>query len=350
MIISIMHLNEKINMPKILFIIVFIFTVFISSSISIATEMDNAAISGKITKSTFSTNQKEKVLSTEPSKEDKSPWWLKTLIEIVGIFAGIGIIVWQISKQHRSTLQIQKENFKEKLRLEIYQELVKHVDSTSSKLSSQIAKSMNIPISLETYRTQIAMGSSATPPRARASHFSEDHHSLQKSIARLFHIFERYTIAVPKFRIFQTGLNCAIYDYNEAFRPLFDKLLKYLPIDVLESDRRPGAPSVLVPAVLSGDELNTVKGLFHKYNEALNDITSYLYDLTVEAQNILLSSLFDNSVPPRQPLDPSVVVITTDEESIKKLDKYFDEETAWGRNKQQIKADVLSNISDSHDN
>lgn len=332
-------------MSKFLFIVPFLFTVFIASSISIATDKDNAIFSDRNTTTKVITTQKDNVSTDEQTKLDESPWWLQTIIEIVSIFAGIGIIVWQMARQHRSTLQIQKDNFKEKLRLEIYQELLKSSDSTSNKLSSQFANSINIPISLETYRAQIASGYSATPPRARASHFSEDHHSLNKSIARLFYIFERYTIAVPKFKIFQTGLNCAIYDANEAFRHLFIELLKFLPIDVQGSDQRPGTPSVIVPAVPTEEELNCVRELCQKYNQAIGDIISYLYDLTVESQNILLGTLFENRVPPRQPLDPKHVVITTDEESLKKLEKYFNEETAWGKNKQQVETDVLSNIS-----
>ncbi|HDH04415.1 MAG TPA: hypothetical protein ENH01_01690 [Nitrospirae bacterium] len=311
---------------------------------------DNTASLGNNTNAKGVSEQKAKESFSKPIKKGEEPWFSKNMIEIISIVAGILVIIWQNGRQHRSSLQVQKENFKEKLRLEIYQELIKSVDNTSSKLSKQSSKSMDIPISLETYSSQVASGIRPVPPRARASQFSAEHHSLHGSIARLFYIFERYTIAVPKFKIFQTALNVAIYDSNQAYEPLYYKLLDFLPIDIQESDRKPGGPSVIAPKVATKEDLSHIQELCNKYNEALTDIVCYLYDLTAESQNILLGSLFDNRVPSRKPLDQNHIVITTDEKSINKLERYFNEETAWGKNQKEIEEDVLSSLSSSQAN
>lgn len=329
-------------MSKILFIISILFIFIISPLFASAVETDKITSSVNDTQSPVKGSDSS---SSDPSKLNDAPWRLKILIELLGIFAGIAAIIFQMSRQHRSNLQLQKNNFKEKLHLEIYQGLIKGIDDTSNILSKVSAKSSNIPISLETYCSQAASGVSPTPPRYRALDFSEAHHALIKSVAKLFHIFERYTIAVPKFRIFQIGLNSAIHDTNEAYQPFFQKLLEYLPIDVQEADRKPGSPPVIVPAIPNIGELKFILELGQKYNNTLVVIVGFLHDLTVEAQNILLGSLFENRVPSRQPLGPNVVVITTDKDSMEKLEKYFKEETSWGKNKKQIEADILSNIS-----
>jgi hypothetical protein len=329
------------NMSKILFVIsiLFIFITFPLFATTIETDKITSSVNG-----TLSTHKGDVLSSSDPSKLQEAPWWLKLLIELIAIFVGIGIIVWQMARQHRSNLHLQKDNFKEKLHLEIYQGLIKGIDDTVNMLSKISAKSSNIPISLETYRIQATSGFSPTPPRYRALDFGEEHHALIKSVVRLFHIFERYAIAVPNFKIFQIGLNSTIYDANEAYEPFFQKLLNYLPMDVTESDQTPGTPSVRLPAIPTEEELKLIKEIGQNYNDALFEIIYFLHDLTVEAQNILLGSLFENRVPPRQPLDPNIVVITTDKESMEKLEKYFYEETAWGKNQKQLETDALSSI------
>ena len=327
------------------FIVSILFIILILPSVTCAAQGDKVIPESDTVISGKSSDQSDSLLTKERVMSDDARWWLKRFIEIVSVFLDIAIIVWQISRQHRNILQIQKENFKEKLRLEIYQDLIKNVDNANSIVSKLSAKSMTIPISLETYQRQLSLGSNPNPPRYRALELSEAHHSINKSIVCLFHSFESYNIAVPKFSIFQLALNSALHDAQETFSPFFSKLMKYLPMDVSESDQGPNMPPIIVPAAPNEKELVLIRDLGEKYNKALIAISSFLYDLTVEAQNILLGGLFENRVLPRQPLDPDMVVITTDDESIKKLEKYFNDETAWGKTKKQAKADALLNIS-----
>lgn len=337
-----MQLIENNNMTKILFITSILFIVIISSLFVLTVEAD------KITSTVNNTQSLVKDVNLSPptpSKLDDVSWWLERLIDLLGIFLGVAAIMYQMHRQHRSNLKLQRNNFKEKLRLEIYQGLIKGMDDTVNILSKASAKSSNIPISLEAYCNQLKAGIKPALPRYRALDFSETHHALIKSVAKLLHIFERYTIAIPNFRIFQIGFSSAIHDTSEAYNPFSQKLFDYLPIDIQESDPKPSSPSVIVRAIPNDEELKNISDLGQKYNNTLVVIVGFLHDLTVEAQNILLGSLFDNRVPPRHPLDPKVVVITTDKESMEKLNKYFNEETSWGKNKKQIEDYALSEIT-----
>ena len=70
------------------------------------------------------------------------------LINFLIVLVGVLLIVWQMDRQHKSNLEIQKENHREGLRLNIYKELKeltnKTVDDTS-KLSSEF-RMMNIDL------------------------------------------------------------------------------------------------------------------------------------------------------------------------------------------------------------
>jgi hypothetical protein len=90
----------------------------------------------------------------------------------------------------------------------------------------------------------------------------------------------------------------------------------------------------------SPGELHQLKHLIDNYYEAMNEIAGYIFDLRVEAQNNLLSNLFQNRVPQRKPLDPKHKVISTDAEVAEQLIRYFEKETAWGANVAAIEAEA----------
>ena len=76
----------------------------------------------------------------------------------------------------------------------------------------------------------------------------------------------------------------------------------------------------------------------------MDDIGSYVHDLTIESQNNLLSGLFERRVPQRQPLDPSFKVISTDPAKVKELLRYFENETSWGKAKREAEAYTRANL------
>ena len=59
-------------------------------------------------------------------------------------------------------------------------------------------------------------------------------------------------------------------------------------------------------------------------------------------QNILLSELFQRVLPAREPLDPNLKVVKLDKYA--ELDKFFNEQTEWGRNKARIQEEVRASF------
>jgi hypothetical protein len=71
--------------------------------------------------------------------------------------------------------------------------------------------------------------------------------------------------------------------------------------------------------------------------DALTTFQSYIYDLQVEMQNLLLGELFDRQIPARKPVDPgSAIQLNRHRE----LTKYFKRDTAWGRAQALVESEV----------
>ena len=103
----------------------------------------------------------------------------------------------------------------------------------------------------------------------------------------------------------------------------------------------PNIPNPMVPPPPTPSQLENLEKLVNKYKSAIDDIGSYVFDLKVEAQNNLLSGLFDNKVPVRKALDPKMIVISTEPDKAKHLLDYFEHETPWGKEKSKTEKDVL---------
>lgn len=274
----------------------------------------------------------------------ESWWWLEYVITIAGIIIGAIIVVWQMGRQHRNALLLQQENARDALRLRIFNDIEQHIKSVTDTIISVGSYALNIPCNLKAYKEQRKLGLNPAPIKERTLTFNNLRSAMDKTISRLFSIFESYEIVNPNFKIFQTALNTATYDANQAFQPLYETLLKFLPIDLPKHKTQVTDLEVIIPAIPDNEQLQHIKDLANKYFKAVFTIENYIYDLKVEIQNIFLGSLFKYKVPPRKPIDPNCKVITTEPDRIKELEKYFEEDTEWGKNKKRVGQEVRDNI------
>jgi len=162
-----------------------------------------------------------------------------------------------------------------------------------------------------------------------------------QDLAELIVEFECWSIAFPGLNVFKVALNAAAYDVRQSFPPLFAALLQILPMDPPPGET--GKPTIIHPPP-SPEVLSALKRLTEQYKAAVDEIGCYIYDLTVEAQNNLLHGLFEGTVPPRRPLDPRRKVISTVPETAQALIRYFETETAWGKNQAAINAEVVAEV------
>ena len=284
----------------------------------------------------------------------EASWWklVDPLITLAGIVLAAWLIIWQMGRQHRDSLALQKENSRAEIRTKIYAELQAQVSIASAAELVASSYVRMIPLSLINYRDQVRMGivNAAGPPivRERVAEFASLNNEMSNEVIGLISIFENYSIAVPEFEVFQHALNSAMHDVRKAFSALHSVLLVRLPVNLrqhlpAEFQDIPNADHV--PAPPNDEELAEVQQLLDAYISSADDIGSYLSDLVVESQNTLLKDLYpDRQVPIREPIDPRLKVITS--ANSEELRRYFRDETPWGHSCQEAEARIRAQLAE----
>ncbi|GEM_PF-2134516 len=274
------------------------------------------------------------------SKFDSSMFDLDFFIKLVAIVVSALLIIWQLNRQHKNNLKLQRENNKEKLKLEIFKEYSKVITEASEKIESIHGAANSITISLTGYSTSVSMGLNPSPISQREVIFRDGHFEALKALTDLMFLLEKYEIINPNLKIFDAAFACAHYDMSKTFPPFHEILMKYLPYDVPKTNQERLGTNVMIPQIPSKDDIIKVSEIAQPYIENLLDAQTYIYDLGREAQNILLGSLFNNRIPIRKPINHKFVAISTSPEDVEKLKKYFYEETEWGKEQKKTEEEV----------
>ena len=263
------------------------------------------------------------------------------ILKVLGLIAAAGTVVWQMRKQHKNSLALQREIAREALKLRIYETLLQRIRTLSDASIAASMYAFGILPAIEGFQREQSAGYQPSPIKQRVPTFSDLHFKAESQLAELIVEFESWSIAFPGLNVFQIALNAAAYDVRQSFPPLFSALLQILPMDPPPGETGK-ATSIHPPP--SSEVFSALKGLVETYRGAMDEIGCYVHDLTTEAQNNLLHGLFEGRVPPREPLDPRHKVISTDPENAQALIRYFKTETSWGKYQAAINAEVITEV------
>lgn len=233
-------------------------------------------------------------------------------------------VVWQIGKQSKASIDQNRDNRRVDLKVSLYRESIEHCRDQAAAfaaLSSKIAtfRWTNLAIWLDRDRWK------GRPPPAPVTNHEEltrlfsDVNSAKIDVVR---ITEEWQIIDRRLDLFRTAINATSHDLLEVWNDFIRFAANFVPPthDEKFSDywRRP-----------EPDECKLLIEKADKITELLWDLAMHFHDFQIEVQNLLLSDLFDGHAPPRQPNDPSIMVLS--------LDKYDEqmahllESTAFGK-------------------
>jgi hypothetical protein len=128
-----------------------------------------------------------------------------------GLIAAAGTVVWQMRKQHKNSLALQRENAREALKLRIYETLVQRIRTLSDTNIEAAMYAFGILPAIESVQREQSAGYQPSPMKQRALTFSDLHFKAKHQLAELIVEFECWSIAFPGLNVFQVALNAAAH-------------------------------------------------------------------------------------------------------------------------------------------
>jgi len=203
-------------------------------------------------------------------------------LTIVSIVVGVLIVMWQLGRKHQNSLKLQRDNAREKLKLQIYERLIDKIRNLTQKIQKSISYVDMVPGTIENYQGMMEEGLSPSPVSERVPEFSQLNLEASKAVVEIFEEFEAWSIAFPDFEVFRVALSSAGYDVHEAFLSLHYALVRTLPME--PPDNAPSdAPELILQNPLTEKKIFELRRLVNSYEEAIYDVISYATDLRVEA-------------------------------------------------------------------
>lgn len=221
----------------------------------------------------------------------------------LGLILGVLIAYLNVQKNHRANLKLQEAHLRNELKLKLYDKVSAVFAKAGDSVSLAGTQYYSV-ISMFKVRLQSGM---AVGPTVTGSHLSEQAHIAQRDLNRMLMVLEEYEMVFLRFAAFRRQLSEEHSRFLRTHGELWSKLLMYLPF--LHSDTKQQVGPVLFPAA---EDVAAIEALHEAYLAVCNDISSYMIDLQIETQNELLGALFDRTLPPRHPADPSAKVLRRD--------------------------------------
>lgn len=278
-------------------------------------------------------------------------WWMNNaaaiaghVLTLAGIIVGAVMILHQISRGYEASINLQREAKRNELQLMIYQSLS---DQAGRVLGAQIELTSYLrrgSWSIDSYLRSVARSGSnpLMEINQSAAKLIDLHGVASNGVSALIQETEKWEVSIPRLEIFRFALSSALHDVSEEFHRLAPIAVQLLPDEDIEDRIKPVFYAAVTPGLYAEYE-----GCRLNLEDFSSDLVSYAMDLRVEAQNSLVSVLFDGrKAIRRQPEDPQKIVITTDAADYERLYRHFTFESAQGKSNQEAIAEVRKMVAE----
>lgn len=207
------------------------------------------------------------------------------VLTVIAVLVSVFIAIKQLSKQHKNTLDAQKEEAKRNTRIELFKDINLLLDQSTTTIRDVHSYCFNKKYSNIEMKAQIDY----VEFLELMKRFS---HALLAVVSKI----ESHEIVNLKlFRVFRFSLQSIHHD-----------------LLALQSEK---------------DRFKVLEDII----ELTNNSIMYFGDFQVCMQNMAYGEVFDSDVPHRVPADKRYKVITNCPEKLDELHKYFWRETNWGK-------------------
>ena len=227
--------------------------------------------------------------------------WLEpeVILSVLGPIISVIVLGWQLEKQHQNTLEANRREAQERLKLDIFNEIAKRIEATSVPLTNLTLTPAAFVGELEIRRQMAPDRQFGALSRDQFSELQAVAQRASDSVTALVSVLEIYEIVIPEFFVLRFRLVESSRQATVAFGDFSLQAAAFLEADGRASLNWP--PTAEDSAQLS--RLATIA------EAAAFRITGIVDDLRVPAQNYLLGGLFPGRrVPERIPGDPAVKI------------------------------------------
>lgn len=245
--------------------------------------------------------------------------WIGAGATLVAAVVAALIVMVQLGRQSRDAINQTRHNERLKLKLAIYQEILSICEkqgdaarAVATKLS--VLRHGTLPVWREPHRF------GGFRPKAPIS-FPELVALVgeaNKSGIAVITLTEQWRIVDRRLDLFSDAVSAAIHDLRVMWEEIHPKLAATLP---------PICPDIngTLPAP---EKLQEIENGCERLIDRLETLSAWVMDFQREMQNLLLSELFDHTIPAREPLDPRHIAVSLAKYESQKA--YFESQTAWG--------------------
>lgn len=223
--------------------------------------------------------------------------WLKAqpVLSVVTLVVGFVVLGWQLRRQHENTRAVNRQQSRDRLKLDIYNEIARRIEATSAPIA-EAGTTPTAVVEEFRIRTQSQMSSRHTPVSLRALGVEAG-----RAILGLMAVLETYEIVMPEFVAFRRELAERHAKLGDDLSAFITYALPYVAV----ADN--GTPLRWPPDDTAMEWMSFHAGFATRTSL---ELVGVITDLRIEAQNYLLGELFERPLPKRAPSDPSIKVVS----------------------------------------
>ncbi len=251
--------------------------------------------------------------------------WCSLTIQVITMAIGIWLVLLQIKRNHKSSLDLQIKQHQEELKLQLYGQLALQLSHVRLAIVEMHTEVRLLPSKITSYWKIVdELKIELEPVKTRAITLINMNSAVESKVLELMSMLENYEIALPQFKVFTKVFEKQLGICQKAFREFLDEAYRFLPCDVEEGKAKVmGLPKIIIPKHSTKEQEVLFQKLATNCADSYIQLTAFTIDLAVEVQNIILGGLFKRKLPPRAPKDKNSLVITSDSSNREMIDQFL---------------------------
>lgn len=247
--------------------------------------------------------------------------WMRVaefLVQLGGVLIAAVIVIWQVGRQQRNSLELQRETLRDEQRIRLFNALSTEIAAADTAIVSLSSWGTYLPTTLRLYLANRQYGVRIND---RTGELQKLQRAVDDEVIKLITLLEYREIVYPALYAFRIAIGDQLKRARQASQDLLEIVMPILPVDPPVEGAGTEPRALMMP-----DEarIGAIREADQKLKDEYSTLSNFLNDLNRDIQSALLGTLFGRAVQPRLPLDPSVVVLSTSRSGLEELEQRLD--------------------------